>query len=100
MKNITKNQIIDQVSKRTGERKDLTIKMVNETFTVIREMICSADPEIRINIRDFGTIEVLKTKGRANARNPQTNEPVEVAPHRRTHFIAGQVIRDFLKRPL
>ena len=100
MKNITKTQIIDKVSKRTGERKDLTMKMVHETFTVIREMICSADPEIRINIRDFGTIEVLKTKGRTNARNPQTNEPVKVEPHRRTHFIAGQVIRDFLKRPL
>jgi len=100
MENITKNDIINIVTKRTGERKDLAVKMVNETFSVIRDIICNADPEVRINIRDFGTFEVLKTKGRSNARNPMTNEPVIVKPHRRAHFVAGQFIKDFLKKPL
>lgn len=99
MKHITKNDIIKLVSKRTGGKKDLTAKIVNETFTTLRELMCAADPEIRISIRDFGSFEVKGTKGRKNARNPRTNESVTVGPRRRTHFIPGKYLKDSLKRP-
>jgi integration host factor subunit beta len=100
MNQISKNDIITQVAKRTGEKKDLVIKMVNETFTILREAICSADPELRVQIRDFGSFEVKKTKARSNARNPRTNEILITFPRRRTRFIPGKFIKDFLQRPI
>lgn len=97
MKRVNKSDIIGLVSERTGEKKDLTAKMVNETLTAIRSLMCSGDPEIRISVHDFGTFEVRKTKSRKNARNPKTNESIEVPPRRRAFFAPGKHLRDEFK---
>ena len=99
MDNATKNDIINEVAKRTGERKETAAKMVNETFTVLRELICSTDSEIRVGIRDFGTFEVKKTSA-TQARNPRTNEKIDIQPRKRVHFIPGIYMKEILRRPL
>ena len=59
-----------------------------------------ADPEVRIEIRDFGVFEVKTTKPKPKARNPKTNEIIYVAARRKTHFKPGKLLKEALKRPL
>jgi len=97
MKRVNKSDIIDLVSERTGEKKDLSAKMVNETLTAIRSLMCSGDPEVRISIHDFGTFEIKKTRVRKNAGNHLTNESVEVPSRRRPTFTPGKYLNDAFK---
>jgi integration host factor subunit beta len=64
------------------------------------DLMMEADPERRLELRDFGVFEVKKTKAKPSARNPQTNEPVFVPSRRKTHFKPGKRIQEVLKTPL
>lgn len=59
-----------------------------------------ADPERRIELRDFGVFEVKKTKAKPKARNPRTNETVFIPSRRKTHFKPGKRIKEVLQTPL
>ena len=60
----------------------------------------SADPELRIEIRDFGVFEVKLTKSKPKARNPRSGEIVFVPSRRKTHFKPSKLLRSFLTKPL
>jgi integration host factor subunit beta len=77
-----------------------TIEWVETVFTAMRELMRTADPEIRIEIRTFGVFEVKLTKQKPQARNPKTGEIVTVPPRRKTHFKPSIYIKEFLKIPL
>ena len=59
-----------------------------------------ADPEVRIELRDFGVFEVKKTKAKPKARNPKTNETVFIQARRKTHFKPSKKLREVLQTPL
>jgi integration host factor subunit beta len=59
-----------------------------------------ADPEIRIELRDFGVFEVKKTKAKPKARNPKTNETVFIPSRRKTHFKPSKRLKKILQVPL
>ena len=59
-----------------------------------------ADPEVRIELRDFGVFEVKKTKAKPKARNPKTNETVFIPSRRKTHFKPSKRLKDVLQQPL
>jgi integration host factor subunit beta len=69
-------------------------------FTALREFMEEANPEIRIEIRDFGVFEVKTTKPKPKARNPKTGEIIYVPARRKTHFKAGKLLKEVLKQPL
>ncbi len=73
---------------------------VSAVIQVLGDLMIEADPECRIELRDFGVFEVKKTKAKPKARNPQTNEPVFIHSRRKTHFRAGKRIREVLQTPL
>jgi integration host factor subunit beta len=73
---------------------------VGAVMDALRELMVEADPDVRIELRDFGVFEVKRTKARAMARNPRTNEPVFVPSRRKTHFRASQRMREALQQPL
>jgi len=52
----------------------------------------------RIELRDFGVFEVKKTKPKPKARNPRTGEIIYVPARRKTHFKAGKILKDTLKK--
>ncbi len=97
MKQVNKNEIVKQVSERTGVKREVVSRLVNETFTVLREIMSSSDSELRIGIRDFGSFEVCKS-GVTSARNPQTNEKIKLGPRMRVRFSPGQYLKENLKR--
>ena len=88
-----KNDIIELVAARSGEKKEMTSKMVTETLTAIRSLICSGDPEMKLSIHDFGTFEIKTASAKANARNPGTNKPLVLPTRRKISFHPGKYIK-------
>jgi integration host factor subunit beta len=100
MKTVTKKDVAKKVAEHLDEKFYNTEKFVDATFTALREILMEADPEIRIEIRDFGVFEVKTTKPKPKARNPRTGEIIYVPARRKTHFKAGKLIKEILKTPL
>ena len=99
MKTVTKKDVSKRVANYLNEKIYTTERFVDAVFTVIREVLSEADPEIRIEIRDFGVFEVKKTKPKPKARNPRTGEIIYVPARRKTHFKPGKMLKDVLKEP-
>ncbi len=92
------------VAKRLSDFHDIKIqdadKWVDNVLTAIRELLMTADPEVRLEVRDFGVFEVKLTKAKPRARNPKTGDKVFVPPRRKTHFKPSKLLKAFLVRPL
>lgn len=94
----------EDVARRVAEKMDRPLykakPWVRAVLMAMGDLLMEADPERRLELRDFGVFEVKKTKAKPTARNPQTNETVFVPSRRKTHFKAGKRIREVLKTPL
>lgn len=97
---ITKKDVAKRTAKIVNEKIYLTEKIVDGVFTALREFMEAANPEVRIEIRDFGVFEVKTTKPKPKARNPKTGEIIYVPARRKTHFKAGKMLKEVLKQPL
>jgi integration host factor subunit beta len=97
---ITKKDVAKRTAKIVDEKIYLTEKIVDGVFTALREFMEAANPEVRIEIRDFGVFEVKTTKPKPKARNPKTGEIIYVPARRKTHFKAGKLLKEVLKQPL
>ncbi len=100
MMTITKKDVAKRTAKLVDERIYITEKIVDGVFTALRQFMTEANSEIRIEIRDFGVFEVKKTKPKPKARNPKTGEIIYVPARRKTHFKAGKLLKEVLKKPL
>lgn len=100
MKTITKKDVAKRVASNLNEKIYSTERFVDAVFTAMREILVEADDEIRIEIRDFGVFEIKRTKPKPKARNPRSGEIIYVPARRKTHFKAGKIIKEALKRPL
>jgi integration host factor subunit beta len=96
----TKKDIVRKLSAETGENRRETAAWVDRVFVALRDTMMSADPEIRIEIRDFGVFEVKLTKSKPKARNPRSGEIIFVPARRKTHFKPSKLLRGFLTKPL
>lgn len=96
----TKRDIVRRVAAARKENMNTTAGWVEEVFTAIRDILMSADPELRIEIRDFGVLEVKPTKSKPKARNPKSGEIIFVPSRRKTHFKPSKLLKSFLSRPL
>ena len=100
VRTLTKKDIEIRLT-RKFEGKRLTEKaVVDAMFDTIRELLMTANPDLRIEIRDFGVFEVKITKPKPKARNLKTGEFVYVPARKKMHFKAGKLLKEFLKRPL
>ena len=97
---LTKKDVARAVAAATGEPLYQCEPWVQATIEALRRLMAEADPEVRIELRDFGVFEVKKTKAKPKARNPKTNETVFIPARRKTHFKPGKSLRDTLQTPL
>ena len=97
---LVKKDVSRRVAARMGTRLEESETWVSEVLEVLADMLMEADPEIRIELRGFGVLEVKKTRAKPKARNPRTNETIFVPSRRKTHFKPGKRIRERLQRPL
>ena len=94
----------EDVARRVAEMQECPLyeakEQVRTVLTALGDLMIEADPERRIELRNFGVFEVKKTKAKPTARNPQTNEPMFVPSRRKTLFRPGKRVEEVLKTPL
>lgn len=100
MRTITKKDVTKKTASLLDEKVSATEVVVDGVFNAMREIMMNANPEVRIEIRDFGVFEVKQTNPKPNARNPRTGEVIQVPARKKTHFKAGKVLKTILKKPL
>ncbi len=96
----TKKDIVRRIAAASDENLATTALWVDRVVGAIREIMMTADPELRIEIRDFGIIEVKTTKSKPKARNPKSGELIYVPRRRKTHFRPSKLLKSFLSQPL
>jgi integration host factor subunit beta len=97
---LTKKDLARRVAALQGEPIYKCEPWVNTVIVALRELMLEADPEVRIELRDFGVFEVKKTKAKPKARNPKTNETVFIPSRRKTHFKPSKLLKQELQQPL
>ena len=100
IKTLTKKDVARKVSDLMGEPIYKSEPWVNAVIEALGILMADADPEIRIELRDFGVFEVKKTRAKPKARNPKTNETVFIPSRRKTHFKPSKRLKKILQVPL
>lgn len=87
---MTKKEIVKRISEQVKETQLKTKEIVQLTFDAIIETLVDKG---RIELRNFGVFEVKRRKPR-RARNPRTNEPVDVEAKFVVTFQPGKVMEE------
>ena len=90
---MTKENIIDELAKRTGFKKKVAESVVDALFDIIEESLASGE---KVQISGFGTFE-LRERGARNGRNPFTGEPMVIGPTRHVSFNIGRTLKERIK---
>jgi integration host factor subunit beta len=99
-KTYTKHDVAVRVAQQRDARIHTAEQWTDEVFKALSDVLMRADPDLRIEIRNFGVFEVKLTKAKPKARNPRTGEQIVVPARRKTHFKPGKLLREFLRQPL
>ncbi len=99
-KTLTKKDVARRVSEIVSEPIYKCEPWVGAVIDALGRLLMEADPEIRIELRDFGVFEVKKTRAKPKARNPKTNETVFIPSRRKTHFKPSKKLKSVLQKPL
>ncbi len=91
---MTKKEIVKQISEQSGLTQLKTKEIVQMTFDAIIETLVT---EGRIELRKFGVFEVKRRKPR-RARNPRTNQPVEVEAKNVVTFQPGKDMEERVRQ--
>ncbi len=90
---MTKKEIVKQIADELNETQLLVKQIVQLTFDKIIETL---EEEGRIELRNFGVFEVKRRKPR-KARNPRTNDPVEVGAKNVVTFQPGKEMEEKIR---
>ncbi|MCH8122240.1 MAG: HU family DNA-binding protein [Bacteroidetes bacterium] len=99
-KTLTKKDVARRVSEIVAEPIYKCEPWVGAVINALGQLLSEADPEVRIELRDFGVFEVKKTRAKPKARNPKTNETVFIPSRRKTHFKPSKKLKSVLQQPL
>ncbi len=97
---LTKKDVARRVAQLMGEPIYKSEPWVTAVIEALAQLLEEADPEVRIELRDFGVFEVKRTRAKPKARNPRTNETVFIPSRRKTHFKPSKRLKQVLQRPL
>ncbi len=92
---MTKQQLIDTVSTKTGRGKAEVESVVESVFDAIAETLGSNE---RVDLRGFGSF-VVKDKKARQGRNPRTGETISIAAKRDAGFKPGKELSARLAQP-
>ncbi len=96
----TKRDLVRKIAHSMDEPMVNAEPWMDAVLDAISDTMMSADPDCRIELRNFGVFEVKTTKAKPKARNPRTNEEIYVPAHRKTHFKPGKRLKNFLRESL
>ncbi|MDR2602275.1 MAG: integration host factor subunit beta [Spirochaetaceae bacterium] len=87
---LTKEELIDAVWERVGVERRCVKDCYAQTIDVIKQALSQGRS---VELRGFGTFNIKRRKGKANARNPKTGEPVPSKPHGICAFKPGRELK-------
>jgi DNA-binding protein HU-beta len=87
---VNKNDLIQQLSDRSGLQKTDAAKAVDGVFDLITEALTKGE-EVRLT--GFGVFVVALRAG-GKGRNPQTGEEITIKPSKQPRFRAGKQLKD------
>ncbi len=87
---MTKTELINQVSKKSGLTKVATTKAVEAVMDSITRALGKGE---NVQLIGFGSFEVHK-RGARTGRNPRTGAQLKIAAHKVPVFRAGKALKD------
>jgi len=87
---MTKSELIQALSGRTGLAKTKAEELVNITFGAMTRALAAGE---RVEIRGFGSFKVKKYEG-YTGRNPKTGELIEVKSKKLPFFKCGKELKE------
>ena len=91
---MTKAELVEEVSGKTGLPKKQAEIVVNTVFESIVETLKTGE---KIELRGFGSFRIRQRDSRMG-RNPKTGEKVEVPAKRIPYFKPGKELRELLNQ--
>jgi len=89
MKNVTKKELVEQIAEKTGLTR-VDTKIIVECF--LDSVSQALQAGTNIEIRKFGRFKIKKKRAR-RARNPRTNQYIDVAAGYKPVFEASKELR-------
>ena len=89
---MTKAELVEEVSEKTGLPKKQAEIVVNTVFESIVETLKTGE---KIELRGFGSFRIRQRDSRTG-RNPKTGDKVEVPAKRIPYFKPGKELRELL----
>lgn len=93
MATITKKDLIDRISEKSGVKRSTVKDVVQMLLDQITDELADGN---RLEFRDFGVFEV-KSRAARTAQNPKTLQRVSVPPKRSVKFKGGRLMRERLE---
>ncbi|TSC63919.1 MAG: DNA-binding protein HU-beta [Microgenomates group bacterium Gr01-1014_93] len=90
---MTKNELIEKVSKKANLTKKASRESVNSTFNFIRDSLVRGE---KVVITGFGTF-LVRSRAARRGRNPQTGETIQIPSKKLPGFTAGKTIKRLIK---
>ncbi len=87
---MTKSELIEMLTEKTGSTKKLTEGMVNLIFDAMMQALSQGE---RIEIRGFGAFTIRQYKP-YQGRNPKTGEKVHVSSKKLPFFKVGKELKE------
>jgi len=97
---LTRKDIAHYIAQHKNVKASEVDCWVDAVLEAVRELLMTANPEIRLELRDFGVFEVKMTKAKPRARNPKTGDRLFVPSRRKTHFKPSKYLKTFLNEAL
>lgn len=95
---LTRKELAAAVAKRLGETPEQVSEYVDATIDSLANLIKSANPELRIELRGLGVFEVKFMKLDATVRDPRTGDEIAYSGRRRKmHFRPSKIIKRILQ---
>jgi len=89
-----KNDIIRRSSYKINMSNE-ELKIIFDCFmNTIGEILKQPEERIHLEIRNFGSFDIIPTKLRGNARNPISGERIIIPPRKRLTFKPSKNIKD------
>ena len=92
---MTKSDLVDVIAEGTGLTKVETQAVIDGFIAAMSFALRSGE---RVYLGGFGHFRCIKRNARM-ARNPKTNEPVEVPEHMTTVFRPSKDFKEYLNKP-
>ena len=90
-KNYTKNNFIEQLSKKTGFSKNISKKIINDLLKILTQNLL----EGKFVLKNLGVFKIIQKKQRIG-RNPKTKEEFIINARKSLTFSASKKISNFL----